>query len=58
MGNDLVVAIVRWQRNRNQGLTSLIAVRERGNSLWGRVNIPTIDDVSTITCRTPGNSER
>jgi hypothetical protein len=31
MGNDLALAIV--QRNRNQGLSSLIAVRERGNSL-------------------------
>ena len=58
MGNDLVLAIVRWQRNQNQGLSSLIAVRERGNSVWGRVNIATIDDASTITCRTPGNSER
>jgi len=27
MGNDLVLAIVRWQRNQNQGLSSLIAVR-------------------------------
>ncbi len=58
MENDLALAIVRWQRNRNQGLSSLIAVRERVNALWGRVNIPTIDGMSTIACRTPGNSER
>jgi hypothetical protein len=56
MGNDLALAIVRWQRNRNQG--SLIAVCERVNALWGRVNIPTIDGMSTIACRTPGNSGR
>ena len=56
MGNDLVLAIVRWQRNR--GLSSLIAARERVNALWGRVNNPTIDGMSTIACRTPGSSER
>ena len=58
MGNDLALAIVRWQRNRNQGLSSLITVRERVNALWGRVNIPTMDGMSTIACRTPGNCER
>ena len=58
MGNDLVLAIVRWQRNQNQGLSSLIAVRERVNALWGRANNPTIDGMSTIACRTPGSSER
>ena len=58
MGNDLALAIVQWQRNRNQGLSSLTAVRERGNSLWGRVSTPTVDDMSTIACRTPGSSER
>ena len=52
MGNDLAFAIVRWQRN------SLIAVRERVNALWGRVNFPTIDGMSTIACRTSGNGER
>ena len=58
MGNDLALAIVQWQRNRNQGLSSLTAVRERVNALWGSVNIPTIDGMSTIACRAPGNSER
>ena len=58
MSNDLALVIVRWQRNRNQRLSSLIAVRKRVNALWGRVNIPTIDGMSTIACRTPGNSER
>ena len=58
MGNDLALAIVLWRRNRNQGLSSLITVRERVNALWGRMNIPTIDGMSTIACRTPGNSER
>ena len=58
----------RWKRgdqlgggvmgaHRNQGLSSLIAVRERVNALWGRVNIPTMDGMSTIACRTPGNGE-
>ena len=58
MGNDLALAIVLWRRNRNQGLSSLITVRERVNALWGRVNIPTIDGMLTIACRTPDNSER
>jgi hypothetical protein len=58
MGNDLALAIVRWQRSRNQGLSSLIAVRGRVNALWGRVDIPTIDGMSTIACRTPDNSQR
>jgi hypothetical protein len=58
MSNDLALVIVRWQRNRNQRLRSLIAVRKRVNALWGRVNIPTIDGMSTIACRTAGNSER
>jgi hypothetical protein len=58
MGNDLALAIVLWRRNRNQGLSSLITVRERVNALWGRVNIPTIDGMLTIACRTPDNNER
>ena len=56
MGNDPALAIVRWLCNRN--LDSLIAVRERVNVLWERVNFPTIDGMSTIACRTPDNSQR
>jgi hypothetical protein len=58
MRNDPALAIVRRQRNRNQGLNSLIAVRERVNVLWERVNFPTIDGMSTVACGTPGNGER
>jgi hypothetical protein len=58
MGNDLALAIVRWQRNGNQTLSSLTAIRERVDALWERLNLPTIDGMSTIACRTPGNSER
>ncbi len=58
MGNDPALAIVRWQCNRNQGLDSLIAVRERVNVLWERVNFPTIDGISTVACGTLGNGGR
>ena len=58
MGNDPALAIVRWQRSRNQGLSSMIAVRVRDNVLWARVNLPTIDGMSTVACGTPGNGER
>jgi hypothetical protein len=58
MGNDLALAIVRWQRKGNQALSSLTAVPERVDALWGCVNLPTIDGMSTIACRTLGNSER
>jgi hypothetical protein len=57
MENDPALAIVRWQRNRNQGLNSLITVRERVNILWESVNFPTIDGMSTAACGTPGNGE-
>ena len=56
MGNDLALAIVLWRRNQNRGLSSLSTVRECVNALWGRVNIPTIDGMSTIARRTPDNS--
>jgi hypothetical protein len=57
MGNDLALAIVRWQRNRNQGLSSLTAVRDRQCSLGSR-EYP--DDRWYIDDRVPyaGNSER
>jgi hypothetical protein len=58
MGNDPALAIVPWQRNRNQGLNSLITVRERVNVLWGCVNSPTIDGMSSVACGTLGNGER
>jgi hypothetical protein len=58
MGNDPALAIVRWQCNRSQGLDSLIAVRERVNVLWERVNFPTIDGISTVACGTLGNGGR
>jgi hypothetical protein len=58
MRNDPALATVRWQRNRNQGLNSLIAVHERVNVLWERVNFPAIDGMSTVACGTPGNGER
>jgi hypothetical protein len=51
MGNDLALVIVRWQRNRNQRLSSLIAVRERVNALWWRVNYP--DDRWYVDDRVP-----
>jgi hypothetical protein len=43
---------------RDLTLGSLIAVRERVNVLWERVNFPTIDGMSTVACGTPGNGGR
>jgi hypothetical protein len=55
MGNDPALAIVRLQRNRNQGLNSLIALHERVNVLWERVNFPTVHGISTVARGTLGN---
>ena len=47
MGNDLALAIVRW----NQGLKSLIAVRERVNAPLGPREYP--DDGWYVDDRVP-----
>jgi hypothetical protein len=36
----------------------VIAVRERVNDLWERVNFLTIDGMSAVACGTPGDGER
>jgi len=58
MESDPAGATVRWQRNRNQGFKSLIAVRERVDALWQRVNFPAIDGSATVACGTLGEGER
>jgi hypothetical protein len=58
LGNDPALAIVRWPRNRNQGLQLMPAVRERVNVLEERAKFPTMDGMSMITSVTPGNGVR